>query len=267
MYTSLTLLQTLTARKQYLEQLLQEAEYRLENAPSGMLRICRGQTGIQYYKRSRPSDRKGVYLSHKNMNEIRLLAQKGYDIKLIRSLKQELHAIKQYLLKVPDTPPESVYHACNPLRQALVIPGIETEEEFIKRWESFEYNGKSFPEDYPEFYTDKGERVRSKSEIIIADMLAREGIPYRYECPIVLKGIGKAYPDFSVLNIRLRKEYIWEHFGLMDDPVYAANAVKKQQSYCRNGFFPGDNLIITTETRDHPLTKQDLRLIIDHYLR
>ena len=68
------------------------------------------------------------------------------------------------------------------------------------------------------FYTSKGERVRSKSEVIIADVLNREGVPYRYEYPIYIKGIGKIYPDFTVLNIGIRKEMIWDHFGMMDDP-------------------------------------------------
>lgn len=50
------------------------------------------------------------------------------------------------------------------------------------------------------------ERVRSKSEVIIADILNQEGIPYRYECPLQLKGWGKVYPDFTVLSERERPE-------------------------------------------------------------
>jgi len=69
----------------------------------------------------------------------------------------------------------------------------------------------------PELYTAKGERVRSKSEIIIADSLMRAGVPYRYEFPIILNGYGKIYPDFTVLNVGLRKELYWEHLGMMDD--------------------------------------------------
>lgn len=103
-------------------------------------------------------------------------------------------------------------------------PIVEPVEEFVRRWEEFQYKGKGFEEDDPEFYSDKGERVRSKSKVIIADLLNREGIPYRYECPIYLKGLGLRYPDFTTLNIRKRKEIYWEHFGRMDDPLYAENA-------------------------------------------
>ena len=69
------------------------------------------------------------------------------------------------------------------------------------------------------------ERVRSKSEVIIADTLARHGVPYRYEYPLKLKSgrdgaFRTIHPDFLCLNVRTRAEFYWEHFGLMDDPDY-----------------------------------------------
>ena len=42
-------------------------------------------------------------------------------------------------------------------------------EEFVKQWEAVSYVPKGFEPNYPEYYTDKGERVRSKSEILIAN--------------------------------------------------------------------------------------------------
>ena len=127
--------------------------------------------------------------------------------------------------------------------------------------------GKEFSEIAPEFYTTNGERVRSKSEIIIADLLTKEGIPYRYECPIYLIGIGRIYPDFTVLNIRNRKEFLWEHFGMMDDPVYAENAIHKIRLYEQNGFFPGENLILTYESKKTPINQKILMNLIDKYLK
>lgn len=67
--------------------------------------------------------------------------------------------------------------------------------------------------------------------MIIADLLNKEGIPYRYEYPIQLNGVGWIYPDFTVLNVRLRKEYYWEHLGMMDDYSYAEKALQKISSY------------------------------------
>ena len=77
---------------------------------------------------------------------------------------------------------------------------------YMKQWEAVVYERKGFREDAPNYYTDKGERVRSKAEILIANMLNKHGIPYRYEYPLKLKGYGVIYPDFTLLNINTRKE-------------------------------------------------------------
>ena len=73
------------------------------------------------------------------------------------------------------------------------------------------YQGKPFDASLPKLYTSREERVRSKSEIIIADTLSRESIPYRYECPLHIPDVGNIYPDFTVLNVAKRKELYWEH--------------------------------------------------------
>ena len=130
-----------------------------------------------------------------------------------------------------------------------------------------EYNGKDFYEDIPEFYTSAGERVRSKSEIIIADLLSKENIPYRYEYPLYLKGLGKIFPDFTTLNTRTRKEFIWEHLGMMDDPMYVENALQKISAYEQNGFFPGENLILTFESEKNPLNQKLLSLLLQKHLK
>ncbi len=39
------------------------------------------------------------------------------------------------------------------------------------------YEKMSFREDAPEYYSNKGERMRSKSEVIIANLLDKLGIP------------------------------------------------------------------------------------------
>lgn len=144
---------------------------------------------------------------------------------------------------------------------------IETEEEYICNWENVIYEGKEIDGDIPKIYTAKGERVRSKSEVIIADILNREGIPYRYEYPIQLKGRGRVYPDFTVLNVRKRKEIYWEHLGMMDDTNYVESALQKIALYEQNGIFPGDNLILTYETRKNPINQKIVKLMIQHYLK
>ena len=52
------------------------------------------------------------------------------------------------------------------------------------------FTGKPFEINAPEYYTASGVRVRSKSEVIIADALDHAGVPYRYEYPTSVKGWG-----------------------------------------------------------------------------
>ena len=106
-------------------------------------------------------------------------------------------------------------------------------------------------------------RVRSKSEVIIADALTRANIPYRYEYPTSIKGWGTLYPDFTCLDIRTREEIIWEHFGLMGDPDYAENAVQKITHYAASGYVLGKNLIATFESGTTPLSVKQAQGCID----
>ena len=80
---------------------------------------------------------------------------------------------------------------------------------------------------------------------------------------VYLKGRGMVYPDFTVLNVRERKVYLWEHFGLLTEADYAEENLPKLESYEENGYFPGENLIVTIETKD-PVTgngKINMRII------
>ena len=61
---------------------------------------------------------------------------------------------------------------------------------FIQKWSSEPFTGKEMTGEAPDYETDKGEIVRSKSELIIANTLAKLGIPYKYECPLFLRGFG-----------------------------------------------------------------------------
>ena len=53
--------------------------------------------------------------------------------------------------------------------------------------------------------TKKDENVRSKSEVMIADMYYELGIPYRYEAQLLLKNGKKKYPDFTLLKTKTRQ--------------------------------------------------------------
>ena len=260
--------QMLEARREYLLQLKKEKENVLIDAPDGRLRIASWHEGKpQYYLRMNPRDFSGQYIRAADIHIAQNLAQKDYDKKVLTATDKELNAINKYFSTYPATNAESVYEKLNKERRKLVAPIVESDEKYIEKWEAVKYEGKAFDGDAPEFYTAKGERVRSKSEVIIADLLNRMAIPYRYEYPVFLKGAGTVYPDFTVLNVKLRKEIYLEHLGMMDDLPYVEKALLKISSYERNGIYPGERLILTYETRKNPLNQKEVAQKIMHYLQ
>lgn len=113
-----------------------------------------------------------------------------------------------------------------------------------------------------QYYMRNGLRVRSKSEILIADILDEMSIPFLYEKPLLLSS-GLYHPDFTLLNIKERKEVYWEHFGMMDDMDYRNSAFKKIRRYEASGLFHPDSFLWTFETGRYPLETKPLRRMVN----
>ena len=164
---------------------------------------------------------------------------------------------------------QNIYRNLHSGRKVLVTPFYKPIEEIIDEFEKIEYKSKEFTEDdTTSYYTVKGERVRSKSEKIIADELYRCGVPYKYELPIELQGWNKMieiYPDFTVLNRRTGKKWILEHFGMMDNPDYYQSAMQKLDTYEKNDILLGRDLLILHETSTSPLNTTVLQKYITQY--
>ena len=102
---------------------------------------------------------------------------------------------------------------------------------------------------YPEnliHQTKNGDRVRSKSEVIVADTLHELGISYDYEEQLAPeRGDDYRWPDFTVYHDG--DTYYWEHLGLLHVPDYREKWKRKREWYERHGL---DNQLITS--RDTP---------------
>lgn len=97
--------------------------------------------------------------------------------------------------------------------------------------------------------TEKGHLVRSKSELVIANMLFQSGIDYEYER--VLEGTiepGRLRPDFSFVTAD-GDLIVWEHLGMMQREDYRKGWEWKRNWYEMNGFVLGKTLY-TSEDDD-----------------
>jgi AAA domain/UvrD-like helicase C-terminal domain len=113
-------------------------------------------------------------------------------------------------------------------------------------------NGHFF-EEYLIHRTTRGEMVRSKSEVIIADHLANRGVEYAYERPLTIDAVTK-YPDFTVEDMESGLTFYWEHCGMLHVPSYRRRWEEKLEWYRTHGILPlgegsGENgtLIITRD--------------------
>ena len=262
-----------------LQKILTAKKKSYEKAPQGRIRISQKGGHPEYYLVTERGSLRGKYLPHSQETLARQLAQKDYDARLIKLLQKEISALQNYMKQTSNSRaiPE-LYDSLCPARRALITPVTHTDDQYAAHWQDVSWTGRPFAPDAPYICTAHGERVRSKSEVIIADTLFRYNIPYRYEFPITLKRINSddirrdfsssvtLYPDFLCLNTRTRQEFYWEHLGLMDDPDYSKNAAGKLRLYTENGILPGRNLIITMETQSEPLSSRTIEQIITSFL-
>ena len=108
-------------------------------------------------------------------------------------------------------------------------------------------------------------KIRVEEELNIANLLYKNGIPYKYECPLILSTGEKIHPDFTVLDVKRRRVVYWEHRGMMDKDTYWPDAVQRVKKYGREGIILGQGLIITEETRDIVLGTSEIERIIHAY--
>ena len=97
------------------------------------------------------------------------------------------------------------------------------------------------------YRTTRGEPVRSKSELLIAEKLNALGINYQYERSLDgTTRAGRLRPDFSFID-DAGDIILWEHLGRLDQAKYREGWEWKQQWYMQNGFKEGKNLFTSTE--------------------
>lgn len=103
--------------------------------------------------------------------------------------------------------------------------------------------------------------VRSKSEVIIANMLSDREIPYEYEVPLYSPIDGTFYlPDFTI-NLRGENWY-WEHLGMLQDERYREHWAEKEAWYKKNDFW---NHVIVSQEGEGFDSNAVNALIIKHF--
>lgn len=274
----------LSRRAADLQNLIKIKEHALKNAPAGSVRIVQRRNKVlQFYRKTEAGDYQGSYMPREEDALARRLVQKDYDQRALEKAKQEFHLIQQFQTSLKKHSTDTAFAALDKNRQTLVTPATLTDSQYAEFWQNQPYRKNKRHEENQQLTTDRGELVRSKSEVIIANALSASKVPYRYEFPLVIERQGEGggknsasfvnddfcefHPDFYCLNVRTRQEYAWEHFGMMDDAEYAARTAEKLALYAASGYFPGKNLIITMESKSAPISSLEINRVINEYLK
>ncbi len=132
--------------------------------------------------------------------------------------------------------------------------------------------GDKFLEERLIHITSRGEAVRSKSEVIIANLLHGKNVQYHYEHPLEIGGVTK-YPDFTIEDDDTGITYYWEHCGMLSDPGYKARWEEKRQWYRDNNILPPDEgggssgiLIVTEDAANGGISSKDIAELIDRVI-
>jgi exodeoxyribonuclease V alpha subunit len=100
--------------------------------------------------------------------------------------------------------------------------------------------------------------VRSKSEVIISNMLFERDIPFQYELPLFADDGTFYLPDFTITWAG--EKWYWEHLGLLENDEYKNHWETKKAWYDQN--FPG-RLLITKESGN--LSKDAEQILIRYF--
>ncbi|WP_294214104.1 hypothetical protein [Pseudobutyrivibrio sp.] len=227
---------------------IKEIDRKLNNLPAGELMAYTNNGSHRWYYVNKGARK---YLSRGNRSLAEKLAYKKYLLLRKNELLEEKSNINQHLLLFDKCAHAEIEKFLNNSSYfELLSKHICTEHT---GWINEKFNTNPF---YPEQRTvpcPSGNIVRSKSEVFIDMALTQHGIPFRYECELLL-GKQVYYPDFTIKHPVTGEIIYWEHFGKMDDPEYAKAAFNKLRIYHESGLILGKNLIVTFETKSNPFT-------------
>lgn len=110
------------------------------------------------------NEKNGSYIPKAKKERIWTLAQKSYDERIVRLARKRLGQIGRILRDYDDDEIGKIYLKEHDERKKLIHPVEPTWEPQLENWLGEEYKKKEFREGALIILTEKGERVRSKSE-------------------------------------------------------------------------------------------------------
>jgi hypothetical protein len=119
--------------------------------------------------------------------------------------------------------------------------------------------------------SDRGDMVRSKSELLIANKLHERLIDYVYEQPLQLSEGRTRVPDFTIYDRDHGVTYYWEHLMALNDSTYREHCDRNRSEYISAGIKPwqegGGPKGTLIETQDGGINDAMIEKVIDVILK
>ena len=206
-----------------------------------------------------------TYIPKGNQQLVESLAAKKYYTLQISELTKEIAVLDKCLTQYKKIriKSEALLDESSCYKKFL-RPIICTTSDKINQWLSANHEHNLSHPEHLIHKTMSGIYVRSKSEVIIANALYTNNIPFLYECGLSLNDT-LIFPDFTICHPNTLEIFYWEHFGLMDSKSYCDSTFTKLKHYSNHGIIPDINLITTYETQNHPIDSEKIHKIIQNF--
>ena len=223
-----------------------------------------------YYARE-----KGVagrrYLGNENSIDVQGVRENLFIRQYLERLTTEIDLIRGFLSNHISLDPEDINMGLPEIyRRSLFIKTREASHPAEVWLAEMQRIKNQYPIRNPEnltFPALDGTLLRSKSEVIIANMLFLNGIPYIYELPLIING-RDIRPDFTILSLIDYKTVIRiEHEGMMDQDVYRKVFLTKVNTFLSADLVPGRDVFFTFDDFHGVFDASPVQDIIDTRLK
>ena len=164
-----------------------QIEKAVDELPRGSFRSYERKNGTSEWYSSRNG--KKIYIKKNEENLAKGLVRRKYLSLKLKELKNARENLEKALDSIEKNSGMAERFAkSGPDIKRFLQEELEPWSDEIRRWQASPYKSNHFHPEGLIYKTQRGEFVRSKSEVIIADTLYGMNYPYRYECALNASG-------------------------------------------------------------------------------
>lgn len=232
-------------------------EFELGEMPAGKLVHVKAPEGERYYVDVRDGERTKRQGITRQPDLVAALARKEYLRRALTVIEHDVRTVERAVRRYKRFDPEEVVQGLstayrdlpldafyNPLVDTVALSLDATDEQRIAshaKWGADASESNDYLSEGRTLRTSRGERMRSKAEVLIAETLYSYGIPFRYEQELSV-GDATFHPDFTFEGAGGKAFYL-EFCGMMDNPAYVESHKRKRAAYEQAGIVEWDNII------------------------